>query len=716
MLGSIRPLAALALALCALLPIRRAEATYQYQPFGDLPDTMVVENRFASELLTACDALTQAPQLVATSVCPAAAIAPPVIKAQTLAAQIASARTLPPAGGACVAQAQVDMIAVVAHVNALKATCGKLRSAIPSALVQADLDLLREALGAREILAAVDLWKKAGLIPTAFATALAGSQGKAQSGASVGPVSLGSLSDQVIRGMAEFLADRAQEEALRYLRDDLRKKLCEGDDESADVRKATFSNVCSALRNLDTGMSLEAMGHYLRAAAEKDLLKLPDLGLDYVEQKVPTHAPVAFSARVGLAFFEAVRQGRDPLSVLSSLGELQLRPCEVGACAATSKPIRFASAVTYALQQGGTEWHGLFDSGTLKPEDRPVVAVAVLLLAEARLKNLKAPRDLGFTLTFGQANQFLLDPLGLINDALSLVQSWGALEERLKKDLSDEARREAMADAMVSAAERATRMVETINRLSGTPNPNLPVAMERTREFVSVGARLVRRDYAGAAVLTLAQLEEAAPSKPLPAGVAKYLPLLVEIGTAQSSKDVAAAFDAYAAPLGTYKLKYKRPMVSINGLLGVHAGWERMDSKGVEGTSTIVAAFAPVGVHASHQVCDGLHLGVLLSVLDLGAVTTVKTDADDEPEGTLEGADPMTTPDAKAAAQIGFEQVFSPGAYLVAGIAGSPFVAGFGVSLSPELREVTQDGLETDVSVLRYGIFIAVDVPILPFQ
>jgi hypothetical protein len=240
--------------------------------------------------------------------------------------------------------------------------------------------------------------------------------------------------------------------------------------------------------------------------------------------------------------------------------------------------------------------------------------------------------------------------------------------------------------------------------------------MERARAFVAVGAGLIRRDYAAASVLTLQLLEDADPASSLPRGVTKYLPLVVEIGTAQSSKDVASAFDAYAAPLGTYKLKYKRPMVAINGFLGFHAGWERMDSRGVKGTSPMVAGFAPIGIHASHQVCDGLHLGVLLSVLDLGAVTTIKANSDDEPSGDLEGADPTTSPKSKAAAQIGFEQVFSPGGYLVAGIGGTPFVAGVGLSLSPELREVKQDGLKTDVSVLRYGAFLAIDVPILALQ
>jgi hypothetical protein len=112
-----------------------------------------------------------------------------------------------------------------------------------------------------------------------------------------------------------------------------------------------------------------------------------------------------------------------------------------------------------------------------------------------------------------------------------------------------------------------------------------------------------------------------------------------------------------------------------------------------------------------------MHVGLLLSVLDLGAVTTIRQE--EETKGDLPDAtDPMTTaPKAEAAAQIGFAQVFSPGAHFLVGIAGSPFVAGFGVSLSPELREVSQAGaVTTEVSVLRYGAFLAVDVPIFPLN
>jgi hypothetical protein len=290
------------------------------------------------------------------------------------------------------------------------------------------------------------------------------------------------------------------------------------------------------------------------------------------------------------------------------------------------------------------------------------------------------------------------------------------LEERLEKELSEDARREVLLEAMVEGADELARAVSNLDSvINGDSGSQVPHAMERLRVLSGVAADLARRNYASAVVVVLQEWEAAGGAGSLPASVRRYVPFVVELASAQSSNEVAATFDAYAAPLGTYELKYKRSMVALNGFVGGHAGWERLGSEGVTATNTIIGGFAPVGVHGSFPVSDHLHLGFVLSVLDLGAVTTAKVD-NEEPEGDLEGADPQTEPQASKAAEIGFEQVFSPGAYAVVGLGGSPFVAGFGVSMTPELREVRQDGLRTAVSVLRYGAFLAVDIPIVPLD
>ena len=71
---------------------------------------------------------------------------------------------------------------------------------------------------------------------------------------------------------------------------------------------------------------------------------------------------------------------------------------------------------------------------------------------------------------------------------------------------------------------------------------------------MEVAASLVRRDYAAAVATTISALGRVAEKDAVPGEGAKYLPLLVDIASAQSSNDVAAALDAAAAPLGTYKI------------------------------------------------------------------------------------------------------------------------------------------------------------------
>jgi hypothetical protein len=685
---------------------------FSYAPFPELPSTAVTQDNFLSALEDACDAFAslEPKTLQAPNVC-----ADVEAERSSIADLLASARSLPATrpdtdcnAEQKTAQARVNALAQVA--SQLQTACGKLRKARPDDLDDADLEVLRDARDAPELLPAIKTWARG----TTVQEASKGSQGKGASAVLPGAPSVGSLSDQLIRGMAEFLAKRAQQEALRYLRGKLKMELCDGMDDQAELRKAAFSNICTALTSLDDDMSLEAIGSFLRAAAERDLRKLPDLSLAYAEYLKPTAANATFAGRLGLRYFDAVRGGRDPFDVLYSLGELDLQSCEARDCKSMAGAVRLASAFAYALRQGGENWEQQFEPSVMTPQRRPVAGVALLLLVEKRLTQLdRRGSAVGFRPTKDVVNKLLLEPLGLVSDSFRMVKAWQALDDRLRGNLSEESRREVLAEAMEQGTETFTEMVESLDRLGhGSATPGVAEGARRARAFVAVGANLVRRNYGAAVVVSLEELKELVPEDAQPGS--KYLPFIVEIASAQSSNDVAAAFDAYAAPLGTYELKYKRNMVTLNGMLGWTYSFERMDSQGLKGTAASTAAFAPIGIHLSHNLSGSFHLGGLLTVLDLGAVTALKT-TDTQPEGDLAGAPEGTKPQVSDTPKLGFEQVFSPGAYLVLGLAGSPFVVGAGASLSPKLREVRQDTLKTDVSVLRYGGFLAIDIPILPF-
>jgi hypothetical protein len=667
-----------------------AHPAFAYTPFPAIPVAIVSGSTFAKDLPHACDKLASAKDIAATRVGDGD-------HAQELAAQ-------------------------------LQGTCRRLQGR-PDDFAKEDLDLLRRVRDQPGLLTMAVHWVEK--------ETLARPEGKGASGDVPPAPSLGTLGDQAIRGLAEFLVNRAQQQTLRYLRKQLTSHLCNGDgsngaksatsekQESLALRKAVFENVCSALGDLDDGTSLAAIGTTLRAAAERDLRKLPDLGLAYAAHRNPQAASAAFAGRLGLAYFAAVRRGRDPFEVLYSLGQLDLQGCEAGPCQRISRTVRLASAMAYALRQGGEEWQEAVDPRRLSGKQRPVVALAVVLLAEQRLGELGQNGQIGLDLDAPLARRVLTTPSKVLADAVAMVRAWSTLRSRLD-NAAESVRRDLLAEGMLDSVAAFGSLVEAFDEvLGGTQPPLAGDAAACVRTAAQIAADLAQRKYGEATLAALAEIRKLAspPAGQMQAQTekpafapSKYLPLLVEIASAQSSSEVAAAFDAYAAPLDTYERKYRGGMIALNGFVGAMLGRERMDSQGLGGTAWMSAAFAPVGVHASYPVWHWLHAGVLLSVLDLGALTSFRLDGA-HPDGNLAGAAGSgSQPEAASAPNIGLSHVFSPGAYAVFGLGGSPFVLGLGASYAPELRAVTQGSLRTDVSVLRYGAFLAVDIPLLPFN
>jgi hypothetical protein len=83
----------------------------------------------------------------------------------------------------------------------------------------------------------------------------------------------------------------------------------------------------------------------------------------------------------------------------------------------------------------------------------------------------------------------------------------------------------------------------------------------------------------------------------------------------------------------------------------------------------------------------------------------------------LDDGDMQDVAEAEQAPQIGLAQVFSPGAFLTVGIFRLPIVLGGGVSMSPELRRITDTGgNDRNATALRIMGFIAFDVTLYQFR
>jgi hypothetical protein len=192
----------------------------------------------------------------------------------------------------------------------------------------------------------------------------------------------------------------------------------------------------------------------------------------------------------------------------------------------------------------------------------------------------------------------------------------------------------------------------------------------------------------------------------LPSSLTKFGPFISDVASAKTADDVQKALETAATPVGggLAKRGSGHRTFAINAFLGVQGGQEFTEAPdGSNKWGFHGGLFVPVGFDFSVGVCDGLSLGAFVSVIDVGAVTSLREETELANDQTIE-----TTP------EVGFEQVLSPGAYFVLGV--DRFAFGAGVSMTPNLRRITfGNTVVEEAPALRFGVFAAVDVTIFPF-
>jgi hypothetical protein len=540
---------------------------------------------------------------------------------------------------------------------------------------------------------------------------------------------LSGLESRVIEGLADFLVTRTKEEAILYLQQRIKDHVCTDDD-----LKTLLPRICETLSSLDASISLAAIGTALNGAARRDLEALPDNLLKLAAKHDRPHYFVYEPARLAYALFRETADGRNPKDLVIGLHRMAPRSCEAAPVATTDKPtlhcknafamLRLASAMIYAGSANGLDARAYSRSS-----DGPLL-VGTVLDGEAAAMNVGVLRAL-------TPDEVVKAITGVI-EVSRLLSSWNqelaslrALEK--KEATTPEDRRRRLASAAVQLLRAVGQMKVWVQLLPDQRSKDdVELALQVVQELADLGRDLVAEQY-GAALADLRALivhlrthELFATSNTKLAaaveGVGKLAPLIAEIASAQSSKDVATALEAAAAPAGSYTAKYQRSLVALNAFVGGLAGTEviRTPRDPVTGDrdtgrSGMIAGFAAVGVQvtAPFLARDAggywFHVGIMASILDLGALTTQRFD--EEVSGT-ESVDESPN--------VGVKQVFSPGAYITLGIMQTPLVIGGGFSLAPNLRTVeTNDTAGTpqakEVSAMRYGGFVAMDLTLLPF-
>jgi len=184
--------------------------------------------------------------------------------------------------------------------------------------------------------------------------------------------------------------------------------------------------------------------------------------------------------------------------------------------------------------------------------------------------------------------------------------------------------------------------------------------------------------------------------------VQKYLPVVASLATAKSQEEVKNVLNETAASVGSWRLKQRKKYTgSFGAMLGLDVGYENLSKS--ENNGWAGGIFAPIGMDftTNNPICLGSTCGLFVSVLDLGAVASMRFNDKSQVESKT--------------GNIHLSQVMSPGLYFRSSIKKTPLVWGLGWSYVPLLRIEEVNGEKVDKGGSRVLLFMTVDLPMFFF-
>lgn len=699
--------------LCTVGPRARAAPSPEELLPIEIPLTSAISTPFAKALKSACDSIQpnedRLPDLAQVKV---RAYTPDPLVVWNARKEALAAKKTP--SKAELAQLSKLKAAALESVAVLAEACSAIRGTI--AFTEPHLDSIR--VFAREPVGNDKLVRALILDTTATA----------QSGVPLAGLLPGdTVGEAVIGGLANFIYSRAKAEAMTFLASRLANLLC------ADDVRPFFVHVCAAFGDLDASVSIAGIGTYLAAAARKDLERLPDVALVYALHGLTDRQTQRCSdgaacealtmARVGLAFYDDVKHGRRALDVARALHAIEFSPLQKIQGHTSIDVVTLGSQIVDAImrQEG---WHALKSGGA---GEMPYYAIGTLLTLDELRGN--------WTLTIAHLNQF---DRALLRKLATLVQRAADVRDRIQNLVTllnqppssqDEDENEFEPKPQVTRVSRSDLARAASSALLVAIDAGVDVApvlglasspyVHRVQAVIRLGELIASGEAPADVAIEARDLYVRVvgrPSSGTVAGVtvrvARALPIVTQLAKAESADEVATILEAAAAPVGSYRQKSKRRMVSITAFVGGAAGQEYIENE----WGTPINVFAPIGLHASWPAFEG-NVGLFVSLVNLGNLVSQRFDEDARTSGPGE----VTTISGEPSQSI--EQVFSPGVFLSTTIAG-PFVFGAGVQVVPGAREVTTTTMlpsgalvsETkDRSAVQLLGFIGIDVTIFPF-
>ncbi|MCI4666637.1 MAG: hypothetical protein MRZ79_00645 [Bacteroidia bacterium] len=203
-----------------------------------------------------------------------------------------------------------------------------------------------------------------------------------------------------------------------------------------------------------------------------------------------------------------------------------------------------------------------------------------------------------------------------------------------------------------------------------------------------------------------------------------YGGFFLDVLSAKTSEDVKAALYRYALPPGSYRLKRESLFsLELGAMPGFYTGVEWVADSTLSNRSMSSGFSVPVGISlswgrrkstdldakdpykyvlkgdkAKAKQLKGSSIGLYIPILDLAAPFSYRW------QNGFDGG----LPD-----EVYWQQILSPGAYVVWGLKGAPVSISAGAQYLPRLRSISASGNElVDFDAVRAGINVSLDLPL----
>jgi hypothetical protein len=195
--------------------------------------------------------------------------------------------------------------------------------------------------------------------------------------------------------------------------------------------------------------------------------------------------------------------------------------------------------------------------------------------------------------------------------------------------------------------------------------------------------------------------------------LARYGAFMSAMATAKTSDEVASVIETFALPAGSSRIKRQTDFnVALNAYVGPYMGGEYLTALKKNATSLSAGLTAPVGVAFSWgnkgrmearkngKLPGKKSLTLFVPLIDIGTATAFRFGNDS----------------SSLTSTIQLKNILAPGLYVYYGLGKCPISIGLGAQMGPQLRNISATDIKVDKKAyIRYGITVAVDLPLLNF-